>query len=153
MNELHQNQIDQYWMKKALHLAKQACLQNEVPVGALIVDPLNNKLISKGYNLRETINSPLAHAEILAIHRASQKRKSWRLGGLTLYVSLEPCMMCCSVILQSRITRVVFGANDPKGGSISQPFFQKNIDWVGPVMSEESTALLKTFFKELRTRS
>ncbi len=154
-----QFELDQFWMKKALLLAKRAALKGEVPVGALIVNSESNTLVSHGYNMRETLNSPIGHAELLAIHRASKKLNAWRLSGHTLYVTLEPCVMCSGAILQSRIDRVVFGALDPKGGG-TQSLYQILSDsrlnhqtlYTGNILEQDCRELLKDFFKTLRQR-
>lgn len=145
---------DEFWMKKALNLAQRASLKNEVPVGALIINTKTNKLISQAYNLRESLQTPLGHAELLAIHRASKKLQSWRLSGHTLYVTLEPCVMCCGAIFQSRLDRVVFGTRDPKGGATSLGMSQYNhhTQFQGCVLEQESRDILKVFFKNLRMK-
>ena len=104
------------WMNKALRLAKQAYRKSEVPVGALIV--CDGKQISSGYNLREKKQDPTAHAEMIAITRAAKKLTSWRLIGCTLYVTLEPCPMCLAAAQQARISKIIYGTKDPKGGAL-----------------------------------
>lgn len=145
---------DEYWMKKALVLAQRAASKNEVPVGALIINTQSHKLISQAYNLRESLQTPLGHAELLAIHRASQKLQSWRLSGHTLYITLEPCVMCCGAIFQSRLDRVVFGTIDPKGGASSLKVSPHNhhTQFQGCVLEKESKDILKVFFKNLRIK-
>jgi tRNA(adenine34) deaminase len=154
MNALRQD--DEFWMKMALELAKRAAEKDEVPVGALLIDFQGQK-ISQGYNLRETLQTSLGHAEILAMHRASKLKKSWRLVNATLYVTLEPCLMCAGALIQSRIKRVVFGAYDPKGGAFGSLYnvsqdkrLNHQIEVVGGVLGEECGALLKNFFKAKR---
>jgi tRNA(adenine34) deaminase len=154
MNALRQD--DEFWMKMALELAKRAAEKDEVPVGALLIDFQGQK-ISQGYNLRETLQTSLGHAEILAMHRASKLKKSWRLVNTTLYVTLEPCLMCAGALIQSRIKRVVFGAYDPKGGAFGSLYnvsqdkrLNHQIEVVGGVLGEECGALLKNFFKAKR---
>lgn len=149
---------DEYWMAMALSLARKAFDLKEVPVGCVIV--ANNKIISKASNLKEKLQTPLAHAEVLAIHKASKKRKSWRLEDCTLYVTLEPCPMCAGVILQSRIKRVVFASKDPKSGSVQSLYqllsdnrLNHQVEISAGLLEEESTALLKLFFKQLRSRN
>ena len=105
------------WMIDALKLARKAAEQDEVPVGAVIVH--NGKIIGSGYNLRETHQSPIAHAEIMAIQEAARTLGSWRLTDCVLYVTLEPCPMCLAACQQSRVSRVIYGAKDPKGGALS----------------------------------
>jgi tRNA(adenine34) deaminase len=104
-------------MKDALELAHQAASEDEVPVGAIII--LNGKVIGRGYNRREQDQSPIAHAEILAIEEAAQEIGSWRLEDCELYVTLEPCPMCLAACQQARIKEVYYGAQDPKGGALS----------------------------------
>lgn len=108
--------IDQS-MDEALRLAKQAASQDEVPVGAVILQ--GDQIVGRGYNQRETKNDPLSHAELEAIAEASRNLESWRLEGCTVVVTLEPCPMCLAAMQQSRIARVIYGAEDPKGGAIS----------------------------------
>lgn len=157
-NQNSQTDLDLYWMKRALFLAKKAQVAGEVPVAAIIVHTKTNKLVSKAYNLREKISSPIGHAEILAIHRASIKLKSWRLVGHTLYVTLEPCVMCAGAIIQGRLDRVVFGALDPKGGGVESLYqilsdqrLNHHMPYLGQILELESRQLLQTFFKNLRS--
>lgn len=149
---------DLFWMKKCLDLAKLAEKRGEVPVGACLVDG-KGALISSGYNLRESIQSPLAHAEILTVQKAAKKRGAWRLGGTTLYVTLEPCCMCMGALVQSRVQRLVFGAYDPKGGAASSLFqlgsdkrLNHQIEILGGVFENECSSLLTNFFKNLRRK-
>jgi tRNA(adenine34) deaminase len=144
-----------FWMRKALKLARKAELQDEVPVGAVLV--LDNKIVAYGFNQREKWQSPLGHAELICLHRASQKLNSWRLLNCTLYVTLEPCVMCAGAIVQSRISKIVFGANDPKGGAISSLYkitsdqrLNHQIDFVESVLKDECSEILKKFFKKKR---
>lgn len=143
------------YMRLALKLAKKAASKDEVPVGAVLVGP--EGVVAYGYNLRETIQSPLAHAEMLALHTASRKMKSWRMPGLTLYVTLEPCVMCAGALVQSRISRVVYGASDPKGGG-AQSLYQilndtrlnHQIEVISGVLESDCSQILKDFFKKKR---
>ncbi|MGE4232497.1 MAG: nucleoside deaminase [Bacteriovoracia bacterium] len=107
-------------MTKAFDQAKLALKKNEVPVGAVVVR--GQEILSRAYNLKETKNDPLAHAEILAVKKATRKIQDWRLNECTLYVTLEPCVMCAAVLQQARIGRIVFGAFDKKGGALSLGF-------------------------------
>lgn len=146
---------DAEWMTLALRLAKKAESKGEVPVGALIVQ--DGKLLSAAYNERETLNSALGHAECLAIHRASRKLGSWRLPNTTLYVTLEPCLMCAGAILQSRIDRVVFGAFDAKAGAVSSLYkvlqdsrLNHRTDVIGGMLKTECGMILTEFFRRRR---
>jgi tRNA(adenine34) deaminase len=104
-------------MDEALGLARQAALQDEVPVGAVVLH--EGQVIGRGHNQREGKNDPLSHAELEAIHEAAKALKSWRLEGCTMVVTLEPCPMCLAAMQQARVAHVVYGADDPKGGAIS----------------------------------
>jgi tRNA(adenine34) deaminase len=146
---------DEYWMEFALKGAKRAALQDEVPIGAVLVR--DGKLIAKAFNKREQWHTPLGHAELLCIHLASQKLKSWRLVDCTLYVTLEPCVMCAGAIVQSRIGRLVFGASDPKGGAVRSLFqicedsrLNHRLQVTGGVCAEECGRVLSEFFKKKR---
>ncbi len=142
------------YMVEALLEAKKALKKNEVPVGAIIVK--NNSIIARAHNLKESLKSPTAHAEILAIEEACKKLSSWRLEGCILYVTLEPCHMCTAAIIEARIERVVYGALDIKmGAHVSNrnrvsKILNHDIDIVGGVLEEESEKLLKDFFQALR---
>ena len=146
------------YMKEALKQAKKAYALGEVPIGCVIV--YEDKIISRGYNRRNTDKNTLAHAEITAINRASKKMGDWRLEDCTLYVTLEPCQMCSGAIVQSRITNVVMGCMNPKagcGGSIlnilEMPEFNHQVNVTRGVMEEECSQILQDFFKELRVRN
>lgn len=143
-------------MKRALRLASLAQTQGEVPIGALILDP-QGKLLSVGFNQKESQNNPLGHAELLAIRRASQKRRAWRLEGCTLYSTLEPCVMCSGAIVQARISRVVFGALDPKGGGMqslyqigSDPRLNHRLTSLENLNCSDCSGILTRFFKTKR---
>ena len=143
-------------MKTAIALAEKGQKNNEVPIGAIVVDK-NGKIISRATNLRETYNTTLGHAELVAIHRACKKLNSWRLIDCTLYVTLEPCFMCAGALVQSRISRVVYGTVDPKGGALhslanlgSDKRLNHQFEIKSGVLAEECSALLKNFFKQKR---
>ncbi len=147
---------DEFWMLECLRLAKTAAKLGEVPVAAIIVSPEGP--VSWAINARERKHTVLGHAELLAIHKASQKRQSWRLEDCTLYVSLEPCVMCAGGIQQARLQRVVFGALDPKAGGTQSLYnilndkrLNHQCDVTGPVLQEKASALLKSFFEEKRS--
>ena len=148
--------MKEYYMKLALLEAKKAEKKGEVPIGAVIVK--DGKVIAKAHNLRQSKQSPIAHAEVLAIQKASKKLNSWRLEDCTLYVTLEPCPMCSGAIIQSRIKNVIFGAYDKKAGCAGSVFnifnyaFNHVVDVKGGVMEEECKELLQRFFKELRVQ-
>jgi tRNA(adenine34) deaminase len=155
-NNLDLHLQDEKFMRLALKQAKLSEQLGEVPIGAIIVDK-SGKIISKSTNLRETKLTTLGHAELVAIHRACKKLGSWRLIDCTLYVTLEPCFMCAGALVQSRISRVVYGALDPKGGaleSLSQlgndPRLNHQFNFKSGVLAQESTTLLKNFFKKKR---
>lgn len=149
------NEHEKY-MREALKLAVKAYKIDEVPVGAVIVK--DGIIIAKGYNQREKTQSALKHAEIIAIEKACKKLKSWRLDGCDLYVTLEPCLMCAGAILQSRIKNVYYGANDLKAGvieskcSINKIDFPHKVNYTSNILKNDSKKLLKSFFKELRSR-
>jgi tRNA(adenine34) deaminase len=140
-------------MQQAIAIAHEVKSSGDVPVGALIVNEAG-EIVSFGKNEREKDNDPTAHAEILAIRRAGEKLGSWRLDDLTLFVTLEPCVMCAGAILQSRIKRLVFGAWDEKAGSVGSvmdvirdPRALTKVEVVSGVLQHESSELLNKFFK------
>lgn len=142
------------FMKEAIVEARKALILDEVPVGALIVK--DNKIISRAHNLRETLNSPLAHAEVLAIRETAEKINSWRLTGCKLYVTLEPCIMCAGAIAQARISEVYIGTLDPDAGACGSVVnilqndnlnLHTKIHWL---YNEECSQLLTDFFKGKR---
>lgn len=142
-------------MELAIEEAKKAVKINEVPIGAVIV--YNNNVIATGYNVRETSQKTLSHAELIAIEKANENIGSWRLEDCTLYITLEPCPMCAGAIIQSRIKRVVFGAFDPKAGcagTLMNLFddvrFNHQVDVTSGVLEEKCAILLKNFFRDLR---
>ena len=142
-------------MKMALLEAKKASKIDEVPVGAVIVKA--GKVLARAHNEKETKKDATKHAELIAIQKASKKLDNWHLDDCVLYVTLEPCAMCAGAIMQARIKKVVFGAFDPKGGSLESCFQLYNIKGFNHypkvesgVLEEESVALLKDFFKAKR---
>ncbi|HCZ5695082.1 TPA: nucleoside deaminase [Staphylococcus aureus] len=146
---------DIYFMTLAIEEAKKAAQLGEVPIGAIITK--DDEVIARAHNLRETLQQPTAHAEHIAIERAAKVLGSWRLEGCTLYVTLEPCVMCAGTIVMSRIPRVVYGADDPKGGcsgSLMNLLQQSNFNHRAivdkGVLKEACSTLLTTFFKNLR---
>ena len=143
-------------MQQVISLAQEVKSSGDVPVGALIVNEVG-EIVSFGKNEREKDNDPTAHAEILAIRRASEKIGSWRLDDLTLVVTLEPCVMCAGAILQSRLKRLVFGAFDQKAGAVGSCLdvirdvrALSKVEVIGGVLEDECVLLLKQFFIERR---
>lgn len=147
-------------MDHALTLARAAAEAGEVPVGAVIVDPATGDLISEGRNAPIAGQDPTAHAEILAIRAAAEALGNYRLPGLELYVTLEPCAMCAGAISFARLSRLIFAASDPKGGAVlhGPKFFdQPTCHWRPDILQDETRAqdaslLLKSFFAERRRR-
>ena len=142
-------------MKEALKEAKKAELIDEVPIGCVIVK--DDKIIARGHNQRETNQSPIGHAEIIAINKASKKLKSWRLEGCDIYVTLEPCIMCSGAIIQSRINKVYYGASDPKGGALGSSInvleannINHHPEVVPGVLKEECSSIITNYFKAKR---
>ena len=142
-------------MRLALREAERAFEAQEVPVGAVIVHA--GKVIGKGFNQREKLEDPTAHAEMLAITAAAQELNSWRLEDCTLYVTLEPCPMCAGAIVNARVKRVVFGAADPKAGAcgslmnvVQDARLNHRVELVAGVLADEAGAILKQFFRTRR---
>jgi len=146
---------DAKWMRRAMQLAGRAADQGEVPVGGLIVQ--GDTVIGEGWNQPIAHADPSAHAEMLAIRAAAQALGNYRLADCTLYVTLEPCVMCAGVILHARVDRVVFGAFDPRAGAvcscydlIARPQLNHQPDWTGGVLGAECSAQLMRFFDQRR---
>lgn len=146
-------------MRIALEAAQAAAERGETPVGAVVVDPATGETLAVAANGPIGLADPTAHAEILALREAARKVGNYRLTGLTLVVTLEPCAMCAGAISHARIGRLVFGAEDPKGGAVLHGprfFDQPTCHWrpqvAGGVLAEESAALLRGFFRERRAR-
>ena len=148
---------EEKYMKEAIKQAKKAAVIGDVPIGCVIVE--DDKIIARAYNQRNKKKTTLAHAELLAIQKASKKVNDWRLEDCTLYVTLEPCQMCSGAIVQSRIKRVVVGCMNPKAGCagsifnlLQVPQFNHQVELTTGVLGEECSQMLKTFFKELRQK-
>jgi tRNA(adenine34) deaminase len=146
---------DLEFMQQALELARAAAKLGEVPVGAVAVK--DGLVIGTGYNRREIDRDPLAHAELLALAQAARTLGAWRLTGVTLYVTLEPCAMCAGAMVQGRLTRLVFGAPDPKSGAVGslynlaeEPRHNHRVQVERGLLAEECGAVLKDFFRALR---
>lgn len=146
---------DEEYMEKALELAREAALRGEIPVGALVVDK-EGRIIGEGFNRREELQSPTAHAEVLAIEQAAKTLKNRRLSGCTLYVTLEPCPMCAGAVMNAGLKRLVYGAFDDKNGacaSVATLFDEKftHIPMVrSRVLKERCGEILSEFFKDKR---
>ena len=149
--------MQEKFMKQAIREAQKAAAIDEVPVGAVIVR--EGKIIARGHNLRESKHDPTAHAEMIAIRKAAKKLGGWRLTGCELYVTLEPCPMCAGAAVQSRLSGIVFGAYDPKGGCCGticnlaeEPRFNHRLPVQGGIMEAECAALLKGYFAAKRRK-
>ena len=152
---LHDYSNDASFMRDALAQAQMAADANEVPVGAVIV--FDKKIISQGYNCRESRQNPLAHAEIIAIEQAASVSRDWRLTECDMYVTLEPCIMCVGALLQARIRRLIFGCLDPKAGAAESLYrlcadsrLNHRVSVTGGVLGAECATLLEDFFRSLR---
>ena len=148
---------DDAFMQQALALAQEASALGEVPVGAVAVH--SGQVVGTGFNRREVDRNPLAHAELLALDAAAKALGAWRLTGVTLYVTLEPCAMCAGALVQGRMTRLVFGAMDPKAGAVGslynlaeEPRHNHRLQVTSGIQAEASRLLLKGFFERLRDR-
>jgi tRNA(adenine34) deaminase len=146
---------DHTYMQMALDLAQEAYRAEEVPVGAVLVK--GGEILATGFNQREGLQDPTAHAELLAIRAAAKKLGSWRLTGTTLYVTLEPCAMCAGAIIQSRVARLVFGTYDPKAGACgsicdltAETRFNHQVTVHSGILANDCRALLQQFFQQLR---
>ena len=148
---------DEKYMKEAIRQAKKAYKIGEVPIGCVIVH--EDKIIGRGYNRRTIDKNTLAHAELMAIRKASKKLNDWRLEECTMYVTLEPCQMCSGAIVQSRMTKVVIGCMNPKAGCagsilnlLQMEEFNHQVEMEIGVLGEECSNLMTDFFKELREK-
>jgi tRNA(adenine34) deaminase len=147
----------EYWMTRAITEARKAEAKDEVPIGCVIV--LDNRIIARGHNLRESTQDPSSHAELIAVRKAARKLASWRLLNCTLYVTLEPCTMCMGAIILARIPTVVFGCYDPKGGAAGSlydlsddPRLNHSVALVPQILESGCSSLLSAFFADLRAR-
>ena len=151
----HHLPADEAYMHEALQQAKQAASEGEVPVGAILVH--RNTIVARSRNARERQQDPTAHAELIVIREAAEQLQSWRLTGTTLYVTLEPCLMCAGAMLQARIPRLVFSAWDPKAGACGSLYtihqdtrLNHQIAVTHGILENESRDLLQRFFQQLR---
>ena len=148
---------EEKYMKEAIRQAHKAQKLQEVPIGCVIVK--DGKIIARGYNRRNTDKNTLAHAELLAIRKASRAVGDWRLEECTMYITLEPCQMCAGAIVQARIPRVVIGSRNPKAGCagsilnlLNIPEFNHQVELTEGVLEEECSSMLTDFFREMRER-
>ena len=148
---------DERYMKEAIKQAKKAYALQEVPIGCVIV--YEDQIIGRGYNRRTIDKNTIAHAETIAIKKASKKMDDWRLEDCTMYVTLEPCQMCAGAIVQSRMKRVVIGCMNPKAGCagsvlnlLQMEAFNHQVEIEIGVLGEECSEIMKQFFKELREK-
>lgn len=148
-----------YYMKLAINEAKKALSKSDVPVGAIVVTS-DGKVIAKSHNLRQSQRNPIMHAEVIAIQKACKKLKTWQLNNCSMFVTLEPCLMCAGALSQSRIGRVVFGAFDPKAGALGSlynvavdPRLNHEFEVVAFLDMPECSQLLKNFFRDRRLNS
>lgn len=146
---------DEAWMRYAIRLAERAERQGEVPVGAVVVK--DDQCIAEGWNSPILTHDPSAHAEIMALRKAGQSMANYRLVDATLYVTLEPCVMCMGAISHARVRRLVFGAFDPKRGAVCHAlslsdadFLNHRVSWEGGVLESECSDMLKAFFQARR---
>jgi len=146
---------DEKWMRHALAEAQLALSKKEVPIGAVVV--YEDKIIGRGHNQVERLNDPTAHAEIIAIGAASSYLSSWRLSGASLYVTIEPCVMCAGAIVLSRLDRLVFGAKDPKAGACGSLYnivqdirLNHQVQVVPYILEQECSQILESFFEKIR---
>ena len=149
--------MDEHYMKLALQQAHLAAESDEVPVGAVIVH--GEKTVALAHNQREQLNDPTAHAEMIAITQAAEAIGDWRLENCTLYVTLEPCLMCAGAILQARIGRLVYGASDPKAGAVESLFqtmednrLNHQVETTAGVLAQASGEILTRFFQAQRSQ-
>lgn len=148
---------DERWMRSALAQAEEAVRLGEVPVGAVAV--LNGQVIGSGFNRKERDQDPTAHAEMIALRQAAEYLGNWRLIGVTLYCTLEPCPMCAGAMIQARLSRLVYGGPDVRFGAdgtvvevLNLPAFNHRVDVTRGVLAEEAGALLQQFFRMLRDK-
>ena len=145
----------EFYMQEALQEAQKAFLENEVPIGAVVVK--DGKIIGRGRNSRERLNDPTAHAEILALQDDGKNSRSWRMTDCLLYVPIDTCPMCAGALINARVGTVIYGAGEPKFGAAGSqlnllqfPGFNHQVKIIGPVLEEQCQNIMKEFFKKLR---
>ena len=148
---------DEFYMGKAIEEAKIAAAVGEIPVGAVVI--YQKRAIARAYNLRETLPCATAHAELLAIEKACRALGRWRLTGCTLYVTVEPCPMCAGAIVNSRLDRIVYGCDDPKGGAVrslfqivDNPALNHRVEVTAGIRADECAAIMRDFFRNRRQK-
>lgn len=151
------NQTDRHFMRKALNEARAAMDHEDVPVGAVAVDRNTGEIVGRGHNQRELLQDPTAHAEMIALTAAANHYRAWHLVDVVLYVTLEPCIMCAGAIVQARIPRLVYGAEDPKAGAHNAllnvfeiPGLNHKVTVEKGILAGESAEMLRDFFMQLR---
>lgn len=149
------NQNDEKWMRRALALAKQAAKVGEVPIGAVIVR--DDEVIGEGFNQPIGAVDPSAHAEIQALRQAAKNQNNYRLPGATMYVTVEPCTMCAGALVHSRISRLVYGAEEPRAGAVvsqsqvlDSDYLNHRVEHEGECLADECAELISSFFRERR---
>jgi tRNA(adenine34) deaminase len=157
MAVLDQEQQDQHWMRLALEQAQLGAAAGEVPVGAVLVR--EGRLLAAGYNRPIASHDPTAHAELEVLRAAAQESGNYRLVGTTLYVTIEPCTMCCGALVHARVARLVFGAAEPRAGAVCSHFglldaevYNHRVSWQGGVLAADCAALMTDFFRKKRQR-
>jgi tRNA(adenine34) deaminase len=155
MRGLHPDEVDRRFMQHALELARQALDSEDVPIGAVVVH--EGRIIGRGYNQREKLHDPTAHAEMIALTAAAEYLGQWRLDGCTLYVTLEPCAMCAGALVLARMERLVYAATDPKAGACGSLYeitqdarLNHRVETVTGVLAEPAAELLREFFQHRR---
>ncbi|HSG19037.1 MAG TPA: tRNA adenosine(34) deaminase TadA [Anaerolineae bacterium] len=156
MSESHvTNQTDEFWMALALEQAAHAASLGEVPVGAVAV--LGDRVIGRGFNSKESTNDPTGHAELIALREAAEYLANWRLIGVTLYSTLEPCPMCAGAMIQARLARLVYGAKDIRFGAdgsvldvLAEPRFNHQVEVNSGVLEAQAAQMMRDFFRRLR---
>jgi tRNA(adenine34) deaminase len=155
MPGLHQDEVDRRFMREAVELARRCLDCDDVPVGALVTH--GGRIIGRGYNQREKLQDPTAHAEMIALTAAAAHVGHWRLEDCTMYVTLEPCPMCAGALVLARLPRLVYGAADPKGGACGSlftitedPRLNHRVETVSGILAEPCAELLREFFRRRR---
>lgn len=149
--------IDDEWMAKALILAEKAAIAGEVPVGALLIK--DNVVVGEGFNAPISTCDPTAHAEIMALRHGATSEKNYRLPNTTLYVTIEPCTMCIGALIHARVSRLVYGATEPRAGAVTSQLelpalahYNHHLEVVGGVLAEQCSDLIRTFFRRKRVK-